>query len=455
MKIPKPCTPRYINPPALSFAKGRVRGNSGFTLIEMAIAMVIIGLIIGLSMSMIGPLIKQAKNIESRDVVKSAKSALSGYAVKNGFLPATIGLSGARELDAWQRTLQYAVAAGLSGSGNACGLTATDRTIFECTNTACSTYNTKSNIAFVVYSQGEDADGAGTTTQPTAGPVCPSGTCYWIREQASSDASYLLQYDDIVQYATLDEIRAAMNCSAGSSTAIPSTPTGLASTVIGTSAIRLDWNAVATNTDSSAIINLTGYNIYKVAGAGTPTLYNFLKNSNTTGTVSYVDANAGYFNTYTYNITAVNAFGTESAATANVSDPGAYGASSIFQTTGATGWNGICIQFQVQNHTGSNISVTNNRLTWNNAGIVRYRISASTASQPACPATSACTAGGTDAALAYTLNANGGNTGYITVSFYSNNACTQQATNISIGDDPRIGFNANAYSIGDVNNGLQ
>lgn len=203
--------------------------KNGFTLIELAMVMIIVGLLLTIGMSLVGPLTKRAKNIEARETVSAAKAALLGYSVKNGFLPLStsadpLGLAGARRLDAWGRNLLYNVTSGvttsLDGPGNnACGRTATNRTVFECTDAACTaaSANTKSNIAFIVYSDGEDADGAGTTTMPTAGPACPvtvpATTCYWIREQGSSDASYTLQYDDIVQYVTLDEIRTGMGCS--------------------------------------------------------------------------------------------------------------------------------------------------------------------------------------------------------------------------------------------------
>lgn len=211
----------------------REKRKSGFTLVEIAIVLVIIGLLVTLGTSMIGPLTKRAKVIESREAVKAAKEAVLGYVIKNGYLPTTIGPSGGRELDAWGRNLSYAADTTLIlTSTNACNRTSTDRTIFECTNTACTTYNTKSNIAFIVYSTGEDADGAGTTTQPTAGPACPSGTCYWLREQASSDASYTLEYDDIVQYVTLDEIRSARSCSFTMTTnSLPDANTGVAYSV--------------------------------------------------------------------------------------------------------------------------------------------------------------------------------------------------------------------------------
>jgi len=206
--------------------KSLFTNKNGFTLIELAMVMVIVGLLLTIGMNLVGPLTKRAKLIEARETVKAAKESVLGYGVKNGYLPLStnpdpLGLAGARRLDAWGRNLLYGVTSGLTTSldgpgNNACGRTATNRTVFECTNPACTTANTKSNVAFIVYSIGDDANGAATTTQPGGGPACPAlQTCYWIREQGSTytvgPTTY--QYDDIVQYATLDEIRTGMGCS--------------------------------------------------------------------------------------------------------------------------------------------------------------------------------------------------------------------------------------------------
>lgn len=192
--------------------KSRVQNpRSGFTLIEIAMVLVVIGILLSIGVGMLGTLSKRAKYNEARDIVKSAREAVYGYAVKNGFLPAAdISLAGARALDPWGRALEYRAAAALSGSGNACGLPTTDITVLECTNADCTTFNTKPNIAFVVYSKGEDADGACTGT---ASP-------FRIWEQytgynspctyAATNAAH--QYDDIVQYVTLDEIRYLRSC---------------------------------------------------------------------------------------------------------------------------------------------------------------------------------------------------------------------------------------------------
>ena len=64
-----------------------VRNNWGFTLIEMAIVMVIIGILAGGGVSMIGILTKRKARIETIDYLKQAQAALISFADINGRLP--------------------------------------------------------------------------------------------------------------------------------------------------------------------------------------------------------------------------------------------------------------------------------------------------------------------------------------------------------------------------------
>ncbi|MBM4141335.1 MAG: prepilin-type N-terminal cleavage/methylation domain-containing protein, partial [Nitrospira sp.] len=79
--------------------------QSGFTLIELAIVLIILGILVALGAALVGPLTKRSKYDESREVVKSAKEAVLGYVVKNGYLPADLETAGARKLDAWGNDL--------------------------------------------------------------------------------------------------------------------------------------------------------------------------------------------------------------------------------------------------------------------------------------------------------------------------------------------------------------
>lgn len=183
--------------------------NRGITLVEIAIVLIVIGILIGLGASLIGPLTKRVKLNETRGTVKQAKESILGYAVKNGFLPADLDSAGAKKLDAWGRELKYYPASELS-SGDICGKNTSSMQVYECVNTDCSVYLIKSNIAFVIYSTGDDAEGSCTGTSSP----------FYVREQGMpytapctyNPTSPQFYYDDVVGYASLDEIRSLRGC---------------------------------------------------------------------------------------------------------------------------------------------------------------------------------------------------------------------------------------------------
>lgn len=243
--------------------------RNGFTLIELSIVLVIIGLLLGIGIPMMGSLTKRAKYIESREAVRTAKEALTGSIVKNGnFGNAALVTTSPKSADAWGRDLLFYADDSLWGSTkNVCGVTTTSTRLKECSNDSCSSFNTKANIAFIIYSDGEDANsactgngvctgGAGTCIFPTCTGTCTAGVCsggagtcptctatpgayctFSVWQQgagynspctyAAANPSY--QYDDIVQYVTLDEIRSARNCAFSiSKTSLPDAKVGTA-----------------------------------------------------------------------------------------------------------------------------------------------------------------------------------------------------------------------------------
>ncbi|MEM3488894.1 MAG: putative Ig domain-containing protein [Nitrososphaerota archaeon] len=176
----------------------------GFTLIELAIVLVVIGILVSLGVGMIGMLTKQAKLRESREIVKAAREAVIGYAVKNGHLPANLETAGARKLDAWGNDLLYYPTTEFDASPkDACGVTTTAMEVRECTDTGCTSYHAKSNIAFVILSVGPDGNnGTGTVSPFTVR----------LQDDAYTSGGTTYYYDDIVAYASLDEIRTLRGC---------------------------------------------------------------------------------------------------------------------------------------------------------------------------------------------------------------------------------------------------
>lgn len=112
------------------------RQRKGFTLIEVAIVMIILGLLIGLGAELLPMLVKQNKLKDNRMLVREARTAIVGYALATGRLPyasstangsqtsgrlsgylpwATLGIQGR---DSYMTTLFYAVDSHLAGTAS-------------------------------------------------------------------------------------------------------------------------------------------------------------------------------------------------------------------------------------------------------------------------------------------------------------------------------------------------
>lgn len=118
--------------------------QSGFTLVEIAIVMVIFGLIIG---GLFGPMKTQLENLDRRetlDLIDTTKDAIIGFAIRNGRIPcpdtdndglentagtncsnargtvpwATLGVG---QIDAWKRPLTYRVDTDFADSSDGTG----------------------------------------------------------------------------------------------------------------------------------------------------------------------------------------------------------------------------------------------------------------------------------------------------------------------------------------------
>lgn len=179
--------------------------EKGLTLVELAIVLVIVGILLSVGVALMGPLTKRVKQIESREAVHTAKEAVTGYLMKNGYLPANLNQAGTRSQDAWQRDLVFIPLSGLTSSNqDVCSYAGPFITLNVCKDTQCTTYDTKNDILFIIYSKGEDADGSCTDT----------GSSYYIREAGmpyTLPCTYNVtnpqyNYDDIVEYVSLYEI---------------------------------------------------------------------------------------------------------------------------------------------------------------------------------------------------------------------------------------------------------
>ncbi len=118
----------------------RPRRQRGFTLVEIAIVLVIVGLLIGGMITPLSSQLEQKKIRDTQQAMEQARDALFGYALRNGYLPcpaisAVNGLEdrtgsacnkrygylpwttlGVARLDGWNRILGYTVTPAFSDS---------------------------------------------------------------------------------------------------------------------------------------------------------------------------------------------------------------------------------------------------------------------------------------------------------------------------------------------------
>ncbi|MGZ3181667.1 MAG: type II secretion system protein [Telluria sp.] len=123
-----------------------MRRVQGFSLVEMAIVLVIVGLVIGGMMTPLTVQVEQRRVAETQRLLEEAREALTGFALRNGYLPcpavsATNGLEdrsgaacakrdgflpwatlGIARADAWGRLLRYSVTPAFANSQQAFGL---------------------------------------------------------------------------------------------------------------------------------------------------------------------------------------------------------------------------------------------------------------------------------------------------------------------------------------------
>ncbi len=197
--------------------KAVFRTSAGFTLVEIAIVLVIVGLLVGLGASMVGPLTKRAKRAESKQAVFRAAESVTGYAaISNNRLPDAAAFVSAikRRYDSWRKPLHYVFDSSLTGS-SVCSATATNITVRHCENAGCSAYTDIRNVAFVVLSTGGNYNNQTAATQAITSP-----TRIYVWDTGLTADNYGAdgtnpgepEYDDIVEVVPLYELRTGLDC---------------------------------------------------------------------------------------------------------------------------------------------------------------------------------------------------------------------------------------------------
>ena len=196
-----------------------LRDHTGFTLIEMAVVLIIVGLLVGFGASLVRPLLERSKRIETQSAVTAAVAAVMGYAASNNnrlpnaaAFPATIK----RQVDSWQKPIAYVFDTSLditAAGADICGRRTAAITVRRCADGACTTFTDVPNVAFMVIS------GAANVNNQTSGPqaVAAATTVNVYNVGVAADAyngdfTRVEEYEDIVEWVTLNELRSKIGC---------------------------------------------------------------------------------------------------------------------------------------------------------------------------------------------------------------------------------------------------
>ncbi|WP_448383580.1 putative Ig domain-containing protein, partial [Desulfosoma sp.] len=203
--------------------------RAGFTMIEVAIMLAVLGLVVGLGVSLIGPLGKRSKLVETLEAVKQAKEALIGFAVQWGYLPDGEAYDpdrvaqafqevGVRGTDANRRPLLYVPAEELQHRNSPC------IAICSYPKTSLKVYHSEGsvihNVAFVLVSAGENRNiqtGVKEEEETDAdGKIVKLVYIYGMDSPDIDDNPYDMirrePYDDVVEYVSLSQLQALRAC---------------------------------------------------------------------------------------------------------------------------------------------------------------------------------------------------------------------------------------------------
>jgi|GEM_PF-3078044 prepilin-type N-terminal cleavage/methylation domain-containing protein len=231
--------------------KNTYSNNFGFSLVEMAIVLVIVGLLLGVGTTMIGPMTKLAKTRETRDSIDSSAAAILSFAATNGRIPGRstpvpatyleFETVASRYTDAFGNPVVYFWEPNLANSPNSiCGQSTTNLVV--CRDTACSIGAGRvTNVVYVMASGGANLNPqVGIITCPTGLPgttICigaydpgtvntasPSGfdNCTDTGNCPAANVPPAPQlfnrinrpeeYDDVVKWVTLYEMKSRVGC---------------------------------------------------------------------------------------------------------------------------------------------------------------------------------------------------------------------------------------------------
>jgi len=198
----------------------KLNDSTGFTLIELSIVLVIVGLLLGMGAGLVGTLTKRAKLFENRGIIDAAIESLISYAASNNDLPdvATFSTVVRNPNDVWKKPIYYIVDDDLldSTAGGICERKTTQLSLNNCPSTGCGTpTNTIDNVAFIILSGSANFNNQTRGSSAVTSAITVNHYTQSLElDDYNADMNRTEPYDDIVKWITLDELRIKAGCNA-------------------------------------------------------------------------------------------------------------------------------------------------------------------------------------------------------------------------------------------------
>jgi prepilin-type N-terminal cleavage/methylation domain-containing protein len=192
-------------------AEVKMSDSRGFTLVEVAIVLVIVGLLVGVGSSMVGVLSTAVMVRQTKDTMDAVAQSVTSWASSNNDIPNVAGFSSAAKspVDAWGRSLVYLYDSNLYAAtptkDTICGRRSAAITVV--TTDPVATIN---NVAFAVLSSSDDATFASTLTG--TGNLNGGALSTLASGSITGSVSVNANNSDIVRWVTLDELRSKIGC---------------------------------------------------------------------------------------------------------------------------------------------------------------------------------------------------------------------------------------------------
>lgn len=212
--------------------------KKGFTLIELAIVMVVIGLLVGGSIQMMSVMSKRAKVTEAKQQLETLREGILGFVQTNGALPTQNEFETLGDItDPWGRHIDYYPDANLTQNDLLC----IDDDTYDTLNTPAAppSLSPINDIGFILVSSGANYNMQ--TDMMTERKLYAQGIDNV--DDNTTDMSRNEEYDDLFIVVTLAELKALGNCQSKILQIInPTLPTGTVGTAYPSTSIIATGN---------------------------------------------------------------------------------------------------------------------------------------------------------------------------------------------------------------------